>query len=424
MIFLIIQSLEFYGIYSEYSTNIIEKSIFMKEVKLPAVTMCFKNTISTEQFCELHEEDCESPNNLEDFCWNHPIFCEEDASNLKIPKTEFDHLFGNISRKAQEYLFDDSFNDPKLYLTIGEFPETTTFVKADGLFYKCYSRNLHLFQSGSKLETMEIELNALELYFSRLVALSRIELFDMGNPQVFLGIHSPFIPFNPVLDGHAIRTGYYYTIEVELEREENLLPPPYLTNCQDNGPSNDAENFTNPNSYQMCLGMCESESSEASYDCNGGWTMIFLSRKFCIPSIEKVNTILNRELEIEERTVNCFQNCKPGCLKLHYKYQVKESEFVPFKVENMVEQTPIDILVRNKNFTLKRHSPAYGSAAMFSHIGVLLGYFLGISVFTLLLIFKKRLRMVINWKKRSKKNKTQKLNQMNQTHSPNSEDLA
>ncbi|CAL1275415.1 unnamed protein product [Larinioides sclopetarius] len=137
----------------------------------------------------------------------------------------------------------------------------------------------------------------------------------MDNPQVFLGIHSPFIPINPVLDGYAISAGYEYAFEVELEREENLLPPPYQTNCQDNGPSKDAKNFTNPNSYEMCLGMCESESSEALYDCKGGWTMIFLSRKFCIPSIEKVNMISNRELEIEERLVTCFQNCKPGCLQ-------------------------------------------------------------------------------------------------------------
>ncbi|GBM61345.1 hypothetical protein AVEN_150491-1, partial [Araneus ventricosus] len=88
--------------------------------------------------------------------------------------------------------------------------------------------------------------------FEYAVSLRELLLFEtIDRPQVFLGIHSPFIPMNPVTNGHALIGGYNYRFEVQLEKEEHLLPPPYQTSCKDNGPSEDAESFTNPNSFQL-----------------------------------------------------------------------------------------------------------------------------------------------------------------------------
>ncbi|GBM40807.1 hypothetical protein AVEN_137314-1 [Araneus ventricosus] len=42
VIVVVIQSVEFYNIYSEYPTNMVQKSIFIKKVKLPALTLCLK----------------------------------------------------------------------------------------------------------------------------------------------------------------------------------------------------------------------------------------------------------------------------------------------------------------------------------------------------------------------------------------------
>ncbi|GBM32755.1 hypothetical protein AVEN_83726-1 [Araneus ventricosus] len=44
LIFVVIQTIEFYNIYSEYPTNMVQKSTVFNKVKLPAVTICFKNT--------------------------------------------------------------------------------------------------------------------------------------------------------------------------------------------------------------------------------------------------------------------------------------------------------------------------------------------------------------------------------------------
>ncbi|GBO00490.1 hypothetical protein AVEN_200958-1 [Araneus ventricosus] len=115
-----------------------------------------------------------------------------------------------------------------------------------------------------------------------IMELHKIELFSpLGKPQVYFGIHSPFVPMNPVTEGHEIRIGYHYQFQVQLEKEERLLPPPYQTNCRDNGPSDDAENFTNPNSYEVCLEMCSSEISKHIYGCDYGMTMQLSANHLC-----------------------------------------------------------------------------------------------------------------------------------------------
>ncbi|GBN71318.1 hypothetical protein AVEN_111267-1 [Araneus ventricosus] len=44
LIFLIIQSVEFFNIYYKYPTTIVTEITVAKEFKLPAITLCFKNT--------------------------------------------------------------------------------------------------------------------------------------------------------------------------------------------------------------------------------------------------------------------------------------------------------------------------------------------------------------------------------------------
>ncbi|GBM50298.1 hypothetical protein AVEN_219068-1 [Araneus ventricosus] len=166
----------------------------------------------------------------------------------------------------------------------GSYSETRTFVSPKDFIYKCYSRNLHWYQSGSEPDTLEIPFNTEFIFGLLQLELYRIELFGMpGDPQVFLSVHSPFVSIHPIIDGHAIRSGYTYRIRVQLEKEEHLLPPPYQTNCRDNGPSKDAKNFTNPNSFQMCLEMCDSEYRKAILGCDTGMIMASSPTEFCQP---------------------------------------------------------------------------------------------------------------------------------------------
>ncbi|KAF8778890.1 hypothetical protein HNY73_015572 [Argiope bruennichi] len=333
LIFVVIQSVEFYNIYMEYPTNIVLETKVNKDFKLPAVTLCFWNTISTESFCLRNPNLCEKPNNLKEFCKKHETACVGNTSELRIPmKGIYTNFSWKIENIAQRYLLDENLKDPQLYHTQSPASITKTFVYRDGRWLKCYSENLHLYQSGSKLTTKEVDTNwkneVLITFYD--VMIHRIALFDPRNrPQVFLGIHSPFIPINAVVEGHAIKSGYKYDIYVQLEKEEHLLPPPYRTSCRDNGPSEDAKNFTNPNSYQMCLEMCRSDFMKAMRGCDNVMTMIFSASDLCwYDDLELLPMTPEYEIELEKNRLRCMQNCKPECLKLQYKYKIVKNEII------------------------------------------------------------------------------------------------
>ncbi|GBN02265.1 hypothetical protein AVEN_209043-1 [Araneus ventricosus] len=109
------------------------------------------------------------------------------------------------------------------------------------LSLKCYSENLHLFQSGSEPKTDKLDFFSEKgdmITWYGLKQMNVKPLYPLDTPQVFVAIHSPYVPLYPVVDLHP-------------EKEEHLLPPPYQTDCRDNGPSKDAKASTNPNSFQV-----------------------------------------------------------------------------------------------------------------------------------------------------------------------------
>ncbi|GBN95407.1 hypothetical protein AVEN_98312-2 [Araneus ventricosus] len=77
----------------------------------------------------------------------------------------------------------------------------------------------------------------------------------------------------------------------------------------------------------MCLELCRSKYSKATYGCDRGMTMIRSVSDLCIPrnfEIPHISDMQRRELR--NKRLICTQNCKQGCLKLQYKYRIKETE--------------------------------------------------------------------------------------------------
>ncbi|GBM42515.1 hypothetical protein AVEN_80026-1 [Araneus ventricosus] len=68
--------------------------------------------------------------------------------------------YTNHSRKVEEmsqrYLLNGSLDDPDLFWKLGPTQEVKTFLEDDDGILKCYSNNLHLYQSGLKPLTREI----------------------------------------------------------------------------------------------------------------------------------------------------------------------------------------------------------------------------------------------------------------------------
>ncbi|GBM61344.1 hypothetical protein AVEN_150491-2-1, partial [Araneus ventricosus] len=66
------------------------------------------------------------------------------------------------------------------------------------------------------------------------------------------------------------------------------------------------------------------------------------------------------------------------------------------------------IIVKNTEVTVINHVPLYSSGELFSHIGGLLGCWLGISVFTFTDNIEKFFRKVVYWKTRFRMEKLPK----------------
>ncbi|CAL1293042.1 unnamed protein product [Larinioides sclopetarius] len=252
--FLIIQSLEFFRIYYTYPTTIATEITVAKDFRLPAITFCFRNTISYKDYCSYESHRCERPSNVEKFCEKHPYHCYEDTSNLTIPKKD-----SSTRRNTQYYLFEDKYNDDEILFQLYNYTsKKRTFVRDVenyGQHLKCYSENLHLYQSNSIPKIQEINYNtemADQIFWKRLLPENIEPFYPPDTPQIFVAIHSPHVPLNPVVDLHPVMPERGYIIYVQLEKEEHLLPPPYQTNCKDNGPTKDAKEFNSPNSNLIC----------------------------------------------------------------------------------------------------------------------------------------------------------------------------
>ncbi|GBN64997.1 hypothetical protein AVEN_175645-1 [Araneus ventricosus] len=86
-------------------------------------------------------------------------------------------------------------------------------------FAKCYSENLHLYQSRLEQRVDEVDAESpfrYGIYYYDLSFHKEESFSPWGQPQAFFAIHSPFNPINPVYYGHAIRSGFTYGIEVKL----------------------------------------------------------------------------------------------------------------------------------------------------------------------------------------------------------------
>ncbi|CAL1289823.1 unnamed protein product [Larinioides sclopetarius] len=400
VISVIVQSIEFLKIYYKYPTNIVLETTVRNDFRFPAVTLCFINTVSTETFCRFNPRFCEEPSDLKEFCKENPLHCRGNTADLKIPKTGYYTNYSqDLVETAQLYLPYEDFNANRLYVKYSgiETFQTRTFIQARPTFLKCYSENLHLYQNDLKRSVQEIDFNssAGSKIMSFELSLFKINLYYPSlRPQVFIGIHSPFVPNNPRFDGQAIYPGKSYGFVVEMDQEEHRLPPPYQTSCRDNGPSKDAKPFTNPNSYQMC----RSEFSKKVFGCDRSSTMISSPDDLCYTNKsrgEKPHIYFKNSIELKKKRHICMQNCKQECLKLHYKYTVVEAD-LNFAVPT--DFAEINIYVKNTEITVLRHVPLYGSGEIFSHIGGLAGFWLGVSVFTFTDTIEKLFWKAVYWK--------------------------
>ncbi|CAL1283718.1 unnamed protein product [Larinioides sclopetarius] len=68
----------------------------------------------------------------------------------------------------------------------------------------------------------------------------------------------------------------------------------------------------------------------------------------------------------------------------------------------------MEFRVESPEVTILRHVPLYGSGEIFSHVGGLLGFWLGMSIFSFTDTFEKFFQKVGGWKKRLRRNREER----------------
>ncbi|GBO35200.1 hypothetical protein AVEN_28253-1, partial [Araneus ventricosus] len=149
--------------------------------------------------------------------------------------------YTNYSRKVEEmsqrYLLNGSLDDPDLFWKIGPTQEVKTFLEDDDGILKCYSNNLHLYQSGLKPQTREIDESRLQLLRAdsrirvrrkpheartHVVKNALCELILVRDWDVFTRLgQGPLVKMKQSWTGNS----YFYILRHQLQRFMNFMNP-------------------------------------------------------------------------------------------------------------------------------------------------------------------------------------------------------
>ncbi|GBL94473.1 hypothetical protein AVEN_235582-1 [Araneus ventricosus] len=423
MFFFFYQSLEFYWHYYTYPTTTNIAVTTPSHFRIPAVTICNRNMIKRTQLCGQYPHLCAKPNNLKGFCQKHSSMCLGKTSDLEIP------LFGyytnsskNITKELRDTIQQLTFNASLEKNDMFFYPDTktwrTTYVNSFEFasYARCYSFNLHIF---SKEEPSTVDATGPDRrVIASMIHEKKENLYPWVDYQVFLSVHSPLVPDNPIQYGHELTSGYNYEIFLHF-KEEHLLPHPYATNCADYDDLWKKNNKTGPRSQEMCREFCRKTYNAQCYGCGYYQTMHSYKWQNLCPygTLSCKDEKLWKDLEL------CEENCKPNCLKLKYTYRFKKTKVTTFSNSNFFtvkDMIGVILYTRDRDVTIVSHLPLYNDWELFSYIGGLMGCWLGISVWAMVGISEKSFRKIIWWKPnlRRKLRRIVRSNASSQTHSP------
>ncbi|KAF8778458.1 hypothetical protein HNY73_015179 [Argiope bruennichi] len=204
--------------------------------------------------------------------------------------------------------------------TNNDFKTIYVFDTRRDVYVTCYAHNLHL-NTSSAPETMNTNVK----FPGEFIHAFKIDVNKSENiylwkiPQIFLAIHSPFVPVHPLWEGIPLKQGHNYIINLRLE-EEYLLPYPYHTNCTDYDALWRSNNKAGPRSQEMCKYWCAWTLSKACSPHEPGIKMLEKPIRLC-----EDNEFGNPEVDID--LIVRKSKCNPECRKLKYSYTIAENKF-------------------------------------------------------------------------------------------------
>ncbi|GBN01699.1 hypothetical protein AVEN_134275-1 [Araneus ventricosus] len=376
------QTLDFMWMYLAYPTVV---NVFVSnpyEVVQPALTVCNKNRKRRINFCSVNEKNCEFSDPKE-FCIKYPAMCPGNNPNHTYPgKPLKDRL---VDKKFDwKTTFAEAHNETIIKLCFSRIEEKTfpcnqpykriPVVDAKGEPNVCFTIDSLMGQPDAPDKiypnTYHIEIH-LDTQGEEYVYFTDRVLIQMM-------IHDRRALVNPFSEGTSLEAGIQYNAYVSMTSNE-LLPPPYDTNCFDYLEQWKKNNGTGPLNHMMCVEYCKLKKLEEMGKCIDKDVDFIHTEQLCPAGYRSITSDIVK---------NCSLQCGKACYEASYNVRYEKlgaNDRFCAKDDIWCKNEKVLVTVVFNKFRLNKYvyQPKFASVEMFSYIGGYMGMWLGLSLISL-----------------------------------------
>nr|XP_042901205.1 uncharacterized protein LOC107452670 [Parasteatoda tepidariorum] len=304
------------------------------EYMAPAFTMCNSQIVRRSKYCAKYPNRC-IPTDKE-FCEEYSQYCR--TSDVRVKKEFYWQATDHNDVLQMGYSLEDILQDTiasdeykKLSFSNTSLLRVRHFNDTDLDVYSLCQAFNSIVQSPKnpilvkKSEFYDREVRGKVLSF--ILDPHEEDAFDPDIlPGIYFTVHSPYDAVNPFQIGHYMLPGRKYKITIRL-KEEQLLPYPYKTDCNDYIGMWNKNNRAGPRSKAMCKQKCIMDFMSNCINC----TALVLSypsdkEKICSKKDNAIDPdYLTKECMDQLNSVDsCMEACKEECLRKMFLANVRE----------------------------------------------------------------------------------------------------
>ncbi|CAL1275090.1 unnamed protein product [Larinioides sclopetarius] len=362
----------------------------------PAYTFCNFNPIKRSKFCAKYPSNCTKPD--KEFCEDHQRFCgTADTLILKERGFNIDSLdeFFLLNHDAEDMVGSEIDEEDK---PAGPLPRKNPH-EMETLVGACFTYNDRV---NSPLDPFIKRRSPFGNGMNERYRFDPQEnevIYPESKAGIMFQVHSPFEPVNPFETGYFMKPGYIYRITIRVTQEEKSH------NCLNYTELWLKNNKTGYRSRSACKQKCIGDIIMKCVNCTELFILYpYPNVTFCTEYPES-STLSGICKYPEDIVRECFDECKEECVKVKFSYEVKESyqsKYARLVEKNESQSITVKIEFPEADIQKSIHKPQFQGLEVFSLIGGLLAFWIGLSMFQVIEMFDCLFQVVKSlFKKRS-----------------------
>ncbi|XP_055953242.1 uncharacterized protein LOC129988970 isoform X2 [Argiope bruennichi] len=191
-------------------------------------------------------------------------------------------------------------------------------------------------------------------------------------------IHDRRALVNPFSEGTSLEAGIQYNAYVSMTSNE-LLPPPYDTNCFDYLEQWKRNNGTGPLNHMMCVEHCKLKKLQELGQCIDKDVDFIHTEQLCQAGFRSITSDI-----VKNCSLKCGKACYESSYNIRYEKLGANDRFCT-KDDIWCKNEKVIVFVVFNKFRLTKfvYQPKFASIEMFSYIGGYMGMWLGLSLISL-----------------------------------------